>query len=410
MTRLLFFIAWLIPCFFLAAQDIDRTTRVVEIGGFIQTFTEPDYNSYKLLIDKNSITDPQFKGSLKYNSTKNLSSLLNSFPVVSFSTENNSVVSPVSIPVAKIKIIDARFDNDKVGFLPIGNDMQKRGYATVGLQINKDLSNWLTEEFINKNIITDSSNKRQLVMVINKFWFSNVAVDHYSVSNPKLLTSLHYDIDVFTSRELGYYPQKKISGSFTTMYNKANAYSQLTDSMLAALNKELLFANFAVKETEANWESPLDFNDYYNTRLRKASHFEKMPRGVYASYADFINKKPICDSVEMLVKYTNYERAPLYACLLSGFTNGQPISCNQAWGYFDGGSLFVNSGNGFFIKLTRSKDDYVFFHLKNIREDRIKQDMLESIKIGETPYLLLRDYTKAYALTYQLDPDTGKLY
>ena len=413
MTRLLFFVLLLIPCSFLAAQDIQRTTRVVDHneGGTDQKDPpHPNSNKNTLLIDKNNTTDPQFKGQLKYNTAFNISSLLNSYPIVSFSTENKDAVSPLTIPVAEIKIVDARFDNEKVGFLPIGNDMQKRGYNTVGLQINKDLTSWLTEAFINKNIITDSSSKRHLVLVIKKFWFSNAAVDHYSVSNPKMLTSLHYAIDVFTSLELGYYPQKKISGSFTTLYNKANAYSQLTDSILSLLNKELLSVNFAAKETETNWESPVDFNDYYNTRIRKASHFEKMLKGVYASYADFINKTPICDSVEMIVKYTNYQRVPLYACQLDAFKEGQHMPSNKSWGYFDGSSLFVNTGNGFYIKLIRSKNDYVFFDLKSIRQDQIKSSILEGIQIGGTPYQLLKDYTKAYALTYQLDMDTGKLY
>jgi hypothetical protein len=100
----------------------------------------------------------------------------------------------------------------------------------------------------------------------------------------------------------------------------------------------------------------------------------------------------------------------LYACQLNAFKDGQHIASNKSWGYFDGFSLFVNTGNGFYIKLIRSKDDYVFFDLKSIRQDQIKSTILDGIQIGNSPYPLLKDYTKAYALTYQLDLDTGKLY
>jgi hypothetical protein len=36
--------------------------------------------------------------------------------------------------------------------------------------------------------------------------------------------------------------------------------------------------------------------------------------------------------------------------------------------------------------------------------------MQTSILIGASSYRLLKDYTKAFALTYQLDYDTGSLY
>jgi len=110
------------------------------------------------------------------------------------------------------------------------------------------------------------------------------------------------------------------------------------------------------------------------------------------------------------MKYNNYDRIPLYACQLVAFTPGQRQSSKESWGYFDGTSLFLNTGAGFFIKLIRTKEDYVFFHLKNIREDRIKQDILEGIQIGSSSYQVIRDYTKGFALTFQMDTETGQLY
>jgi hypothetical protein len=397
-----------------AQQLIDQRTKTVNPGSAnsIQDYNKevkdrvPSQN--QLLIDKNK--DPQLPGSLKYSSALNLSSLLNSYPVVGFSPVNTFGSTPFHLPVASTRIIDARFDVGKISFLPIGNEMQKKGYTCVGLQINKNLSNWLSEAFIEKALATDSTSNRQLIIVIRKFWFSNSTTQLYSVANPPLLTTLDYQFDVFTSKDIGYFPQKKIAGSFTSLYNKGNSYSVLTDSLLAALKEELLNQDLAVKETESNWQSPVDFNDYYNSRIRKTNHFEKMSPGMYASYADFLANNRMSDSVEISARYTNYDRAPLYACQLTAFKEGQHIFTNRSWGYFDGSSIFLNTGNGFFIRLIRSKDDYVFFHLKNIREDRIKKDVLEGIQIGSSPYQVLKDYTKAFMLTYQLDMETGKLY
>ncbi len=365
----------------------------------------------QLLIDKNNYKDPQlFNTQSGTNNPINLNSLLNIYPIVGF-TPGSGLTETVSLKsINNIKLIDARFDTEKIGFLPVGNDLQKKGYTSIGIQINKDMLNWLREDFINKNIVTNDTSNRQLVMVIQKFRISNSAVEHYTVSNPKLITTLQYQFDIFSFINQGYYPQKKISGSISTLYNNGNALQQLTDSILSKLRTELESFNFKAKETETNWQSPVDFNDYYNTRFRTASHFENSPKGVYASYQDFLNKKPICDSTEMIKKFTNYDRVLLYACILTGFKDGSQISCNQSWGYFDGTNLFVNAGSGFFIKLIHSRENYIFFNLKNIQQDNIKKDILEGMKFGETPYLLLRDYTKVFALTYQLDPENGKLF
>ena len=297
-----------------------------------------------------------------------------------------------------------------MSFLPVTNDVQKKGYIALGLQINQSLNDWLKNVFIERTITTDSNSKRQLLIVVKKCWFSNSANQPYTAANPKILTSLDYRFEIYTSLDIGYYPQKVINGRFLTGYNNGKAYAELTDSLLAILKKELLPMNFSAKETEANWQSAVDFNDYYNERNRKTAHFEKAPNGLYESYADFLDKKPASDSVDMIVKYTNYERVPLYACQLEAFNEGQHIPSHKSWGYFDGTSLFVNTGNGFYVKLIRSKNDYVFFDLKSIRQDQIKSSILEGIQIGGTSYQLLKDYTKAYALTYQLDMDTGKLY
>jgi len=366
-------------------------------------------NRRELLVDKNDYLDQKLNG-LPKNNASNLSSLTGAYPIVGISLENHSTDTILLASIGSIKLIDARFDNDKVGFLPLKTEIQKNGYSVAGLQVNKKPAGWLKEDFFEKNIITDSSSKRQLVIVIRNFWFSNKANDLYSVSNPRLLTTLYYKFDVYSSVNFGYYPQRKIEGSFTGLHGKGYVYNELTDSLLSLLKKVLREQNFATKETESNWQSPVDFNDHYNTRIRQASHFEKIPKGLYQTYADFLEGHPVSDSIEVTNRYTNYDRSPLYACQLTAFKNGLHQPSNQSWGYFDGHTLFLNIGNGFFIRLINSKEDHVFFHLKNIQEDRIKKDLLETIHIGDSPYLLLKDYTKAFALTYQLDLETGKLY
>ncbi|MES2330988.1 MAG: hypothetical protein V4539_15400 [Bacteroidota bacterium] len=365
----------------------------------------------QLLLDKNNYEDQNSAAVLKKTgAASHLASTSNPFSIFSIPTKNTKPDTKLPMPAANIILIDARADNEKVGFMPLESDMQKKGYTTVGLQLDKKLSGWFNDNFIEKNISIDSNQPRQLEIVIRKFWFSNSVSELYSVSNPKLRTSLHYQFDVYSSFNLGYYPQQKIMGSFTTLYNKGNAYNELTDSLFAVLRKSLGKLDLKAMETDNNWQSPIDFNDYYNSKMRQVSHFEQMPRGLYASYQDFLEKNISGDSVELVKQYSNYDRAEMYACQLTAFKDGQHIPSNKSWGYYDGSFLFLNTGNGFFVKLIRSKENFNFYHVRNIQQDRIKQDILNGINIGNTSYQLLKDYTKAFALTYQLDTDTGTLY
>lgn len=335
---------------------------------------------------------------------------LTRYPIIGFVPKSGFSDTFSMAGLKSIKLIDARFDNYKVGFSPVGYALQKKGYNTLGLQIDKTPADWLRGKFMQFGISSDTGSHRQLTIVLQKFWFSNSAIDRYTATNPKLTTTLHYHFDIYTSLDIGYYPQRKFAGTLTELYNNGDAYNELADSLLALLKKEVFTNSYAAKETETNWLSPVDFNNYYNKRFKILAHLEKKPKGVYETYNDFLANKPISDSVEMIVKYNNYGRAVTYACQLTSFKDGQTFSCNKSWGYYDGVSLFVNTGNGIFIKLIRTKEDFVFYYLKNFNEERIKPDLQESIIIGKASYQVLKDYKKAFGLTYQLDYDTGKLY
>jgi len=407
MPRLLIFFILVFICSFTNAQSSQTWIDFAQINELKNNARkkEPDPAKY----------DPFLNNSLDKRVT-NIAALEKSwiknsnYPILEFEPATNFSDSFRLDGLASIKFIDTRFDNQKVGFSPVGYSLQKKGYTVLGLQITKDPIAWLRQRILQNSYITDTTGRRQLTVVMQKFWFSNSASDRYTVSHPKLVTTLHYQFDIYTSLDIGYYPQTKFAGTLTTLYNEGNAYNTLADSLLVLLTKQVFTNNYAVKETEANWFSPVDFNDYYNKRLKTAAHPEKMPKGVYRTYADFLASAPMSDSVDMIAKYNNFDRALTYACQLTAYMKGEPLSCSRSWGYYDGLSLFVNTGNGFFIKLTRTKADFVFFYLKNIQEERVKPDMQNSMKIGGSYYQVLKDYTKAYALTYQLDYDTGELY
>lgn len=353
----------------------------------------------------------QLWNQLNTNNQPTISSLNSLYPILELNPINESTDTIQLNSIGEIKLMDLRSDKLKIGFLPVQYELAKKGYTTLGLQFDKSLNKWVKENFIEKNIATDTNSSRKLIILMQKFWFSNSVKERFNGRNPKLETTLYYDFDLFTHTEKGYYAQKKIMGSITTLFNKGNAYSQLTDSILQVLKQGLVTTHFLDKENNSNWLSPIDFNDYCNRKIIKTAQISKSPKGLYATYEDFLEKKILCDSVDMVIKYTNYDHsAPLYACNVIGYQEGKYVSTNKSWGFFDGHAIFLNTGEGFFIKLTPSKEGYIFLHLKNIGEDKIKKYMLDGIQIGDNQYQILKNYTAAFSFTFQLDLDNGKLY
>jgi hypothetical protein len=199
-------------------------------------------------------------------------------------------------------------------------------------------------------------------------------------------------------------------GEIRLPYENGLAIDYLTDSVLKIIGHEIANIPFPQKEIEKNWLAPADFNEYYTQRIKKGLWKTIKPVGVYATYEDFLNGEPFCDSIQIFKKFPNFDRGPVYATMIFGYKSNEGVSCTTAWGYFNGASLFINTGNGFYIKLLQVKNDFLFPNLKKIEQEKIRKNILSNIKIGTSDYLLLEDYNLAYSFTYQLDPDTGKLF
>jgi hypothetical protein len=313
--------------------------------------------------------------------------------------------------IRQIKLIDVRSDISKVGFFPVNLALKKNGIKTVGFQIKEGPLKWLTKYFIDTNIITDSTSNRDLVLVLQKCWFSSSANEPYSASNPRLKTNLEYEFDVYTLRNNLYYPQKKIFGTISEQYNEVNGVNLLLDSLLQILKSEVFIKFYAEKEIEKNAISLLDFNNFYNQQLKRYKEISTPKKGVYLTYEDFLNKKILADTLELVKKYDNVGRTNIYASEITAIKNGESTSCNKAWGYSDGMNLFINNSNGFFIRLTQiSSNNFIFNDLNSIAFDRIKSPIKNNLMFGKSNYEIIKDYARVTPLTYQLDLTSGMLH
>lgn len=312
--------------------------------------------------------------------------------------------------IRQIKLIDVRSDISKVGFLPVTLDLKKKGIKTVGIQIKDGPLKWLTKSFIDLHIITDSTSKRDLILVLQKCWFSTYANEPYTASKPRLKTSLEYEFDVYTVFNNLYFPQKKINGTLTEQYNEGKGLNKLIDSLLQVLKLEVFIKNYAEKAIEKNAISLFNFNNFYNQQLKRYKEISYVKKGVFLTYEDFLNKKIFADTLELVKKYDNIGRTNIYASEITAIKNGVSVSCNKAWGYFDGVNLFVNNSNGFYVKLIHiDNSNYIFSDINNLASDRIKGPIKSSLIFGKSNYEIIKDYSRVTPLTYQLDLATGKL-
>ena len=367
--------------------------------------------------DLDSKLNPKINGEINQRklpidlTTEYLLSHVQSYPIVIFNpllTQTDSIPLP---EIQKIRMIDGRFDIKKVGFFPSDHSLQEKSLFMVGLQLQGNLAGWLKENFIDKNFILDSNNtqNRELVILLKQFWYSfsaNIALN----GKTNLISTLHYRFDIFSSKEAGYYPLKKMEGIYSAIYNDSKVYNLLTDSLMAALKKQISNLPYTAFEKEKNWIAPADFIDYCNKDLKHIHKIEENKKGLYASYEDFLANKPIADSIVMIKKYNNSGFTTIFACQIAPYQKGEPLSGTKAWGYYDGASIFINIGNGFYIKLILSGEDYLFLFIKNMGYDKIKTELQDHMYINDSPYKLLKNFTKQYSLIYKLNYENGKLY
>jgi hypothetical protein len=368
-------------------------------------------------VNREDPLNPKINGELNQKklpidyATEYLLSHVQSYPIVNFNPQITVTDSIIIPDIQKIRIIDGRFDIKKVGFFPSDHSFQEKSLFMVGLQLQGNLAGWLKDNFIEKNIVIDSNNasKRELVILLKQFWYSFSASETLPAKT-NLICTLHYRFDIFSSKDAGYYPLKKMEGTCSAIYNDSKVYNLLTDSLLVLLKKQISTIHYSGFEKEKSWITAADFNDYCNKDLKSIQYIEKNKKGLYASYEDFLANKPMADSIVLIKKYNNSGFTTMYACQIAPYQKGEPLSGTKAWGYYDGVSIFLNIGNGFYVKLILSGEDYLFLFLKNMGYDRIKSELQDHIYINDTPYKLLRNFTKQYSLIYKLNFENGKLY
>ncbi len=394
----------------------NETRDVISINGVITVAdnTKDAVNIAKNASPNNSSIQNNNSSPFTISGNKSLDNIGNifnkSFPIVNLDVTNlNSSINLSQ--VSAIRLFDVRSDQQKTGFLPIILPLKKQGFDVIGLTINRSPLVWLKNWLETIPLSTDTTSTRKLVFVLRDCWFSQDAFVHRHSANNSLITTLNYNIELFTQVENDYYPLKKINGEFSSPFEEGKSFQPLMDSLQQLIEKKGFSVIDGKSEITKIKIDETAFNAYLNEIRSKKTIAMNPVKGVYESFEKFIDQAPFADSAVVIKSYNMSEKFPTYATQIQPFVNGMEKNSYGIWGYFDGKDLFYNTGNGLFIKLIRdNQNGYYFKQLNLFLRDNIKSTLLSGVKFGKSDYSIINEYSRISPLTYKLNLNDGKLY
>ncbi len=310
-------------------------------------------------------------------------------------------VTKTALPCNHIQFIDNRYDTSLLGFFPIYKRIPKK------IRLNDELPLWMQSQF-EKMFTRNEKEPRQLLIVIQKLWFSPEAHEKFSLLKQRLQIGLYYNLEVYSRLNDQYFAIKRLQGDFHTTFYEQTAYQVLTDSLFGLLQNVLPETDYEVREAKNKTIDSTTLFKYLNDKKQRLPQ-NTFQKGIYASYDDFIQQKVMSDSVEVVKSY-DYYQSKMVGCNLGVYIQGELQSCNQCWGYFDGRFLYLNSGNGFFMRLRQLGNQFILADLQDVAMQTIHKSIMSDVMIGNSTYGNIKDFAKTYRLFYQLDYDNGKLF
>ena len=304
------------------------------------------------------------------------------------------------LPVYRIEIIDNRYDTYKIGFHP---EFKKAP---------REIRLWtpfpeIIKKIFSDEIQLDEHEDRKLIVVIQQCWISYYAENRFNILKKNMLAELQYKVECFTAMDTNYYPLKRMSGNIVMTYDEETSSQYLVDSMIHLIQLEIPKLKIGERETANSAISETRMNNYIVEK--KSGIPNRYAYGVYPTFEDFLQQKPITDSID-IIPYKDYYERDIVAAYLSIIKNGYPAPCSKYWGFFDGRYLFYNTGNGYFVRMFPVDGQFVFADLQQVTLNTKKRSLANEAVIGKTTYDILKDYGKAYHLFFQLNYEDGKLY
>jgi len=311
------------------------------------------------------------------------------------------------LPFNSIKIIDARFDTSKVGFATIYEQSFSKLIVKNGLQ--ETAVPFLNEYYTQNFHLTDS---RNLVIVVKTLWLHQINIS--DKAGKKFIDRQSLD-----DRQVN-----EVVAKFETYIEQNNYYQALyridtafaTDGKFYKVADELLLLPFylAVNKTmnadltgflAQRQKLSLEAVYQYNASRFNLPCFEtdKLARGVYMTFHDFINGKPTYENFTI-------EKGKLSDELYIE-QNGNKVLLTDCWGFCDGSDNYIKLGFSLypFYKQGNTYELWGSHHITHTfnRSNAGARSPAEVLLMGAS---FNKNRTKNYLRPMQINMETGKAY
>lgn len=315
------------------------------------------------------------------------------------------------LPFSGIRVIDARFDTSKVGYISIRkNGSYKKLVAEAGLQ--QGMQAYLQKKY---SAAFSSSSAYSLVLVVKHLWLqgtSDAEQEHYKIEQSSVATSTFSictascEAYVFTGET--YVPLFRRDSS----YKEKGALKKCAGLLLLQPFEDCLtkaagkdFSKIASVKRKLSWEEITAYNaERLHYPLFSTRAFEK---GIYKTYNDFLQNNP--SKQEFVIESGAYSDEVFVS------ENGKQVSLSDYWGVYDGKTFYVHIGYRLF-EMVRQNNSFDILGSTLYIQKYIRN----TVPVSPTPAGVLlaiataaatnKNRAATYAKPLQLNMETGKPY
>lgn len=320
-----------------------------------------------------------------------------------FSLQTQDGDLSLELPFSKIRVIDARFDTSKLGFVANRVVLMDPTNRFERLKLRGGTAAALENYYANSHLNRASLSEYGLLIVIKKFWISSTrAYDFQKQSlsltiNGESRLTAKWELYIFKNDE--YLPFRRIDTSIestqsvrqlfkdenATDYNKENIYSIL-DNFIGKYNYARAIAIFADRAKK----SLKEINDLNNERFQIPIISEnKIRKGVFKDFNEFKNNAPsLLDFTEKGMKYSLTREDQF-------LVDAKGVAITNYWAYST--DKYARIGPYGNETIFRSGKTFDFFVKKRIATTRSQGDI-----VYRNHYMIW--------IPYQIDMETGEFY
>lgn len=310
-----------------------------------------------------------------------------------------------TLPFSQIEVADARHDSSKLGFYRMKGVYETQQYCTKK-SVQQELQDHLNRYYKNN---LDSNSANRLLICIKKLWITDFdKAELLNNQREQLFEHLYYNADIYYQVGDNYYPVQRLDSIFNKKRSGPVGKWDFIERALQYTMDQIRQTDFTAM-TKKRFAGRQRIDSFYNSFALPILKDTSYKKGVYATFDDFKNNRPVYDSFEL-------KPGKLSDILYVQESDGKTYVKRDAWGFSDGKNLYVRMGLNFF-PIFRINQTWEFYGTNVIGDKTAWTGLLGSMPLayilateasraasGETP-MALRNLRP-----FHIDMETGEIF